>query len=169
MFQATHEITVTSPNTTTGYTVMLCENEGGWSRGHCAGEYRIGPAYTQAEWEAGAPADWELTETGWKFKGRTAPTNHSTVFVSRITQDSYIVRLNHLWSEAATLRAAGIKKNSPSEAMAAASVMSFITIGRCKAERLANGPDGLPSDYYPLLVAESETKLRELKERLSTK
>lgn len=169
MFQATHEITVTSPSTTTVYTVMLCENEAGWSRGHCAGEYRIGPAYTQAEWEAGAPADWELTEFGWKFKGRTSPTNNSTVFISRITQNSYLLRLNLLWSEAATLRTAGIKKNSPAQTMAAASVMNFITIGRCKAERLANGPDGLPSDYYPSLVAQSETKLRELKERFSPK
>lgn len=168
MFQATHEITVTSPDTTTIYTVMLCENEGGWSRGHCAGEYRIGPAYTQAEWEAGAPADWELTETGWKFKGRTSPTDDSTFFISRLNQDSYIVRLNHLWSEAAALRAAGVRKNSASEAMAAASVMNFITIGRGKAERLANGPDGLPSDYYSTLVAQAESRLRDAREKLAT-
>lgn len=80
-----------------------------------------------------------------------------------------IIRLNELWSETATLRTAGIKKNSPSQTMAAASVMNFITIGRSKAERLANGPDGLPSDYYPSLVAQSETKVRELKESLTAK
>lgn len=79
MFQATHEITVTNTQTIslggvieqTFYHVMLVEEEGGY-----------GPAFTKDEWEAGAAADWELTENGWLFNGRTSPINHSKVTIT---------------------------------------------------------------------------------------
>ena len=40
-----------------------------------------GPAYTQAEWEAGAPADWEVADGVWTWRGRATPDGFVRVSV----------------------------------------------------------------------------------------
>lgn len=39
-----------------------------------ADELGNGPAYTQEEWNAQVAADWECTDDGWLFQGRSHPT-----------------------------------------------------------------------------------------------
>jgi hypothetical protein len=73
-------------------------------------------------------------------------------------------RLDEIWSEAATIRRLGLAKYNVAKAMAATSVMNFITLGQSRGERLANSPEGVPVDYHSQLLTEAEAKLQSLKE-----
>ena len=62
-FKPTHQIVHSLSGSITTEPVMLVEEDEGGA----------GPAYTQAEWEASARADWERQEDGsWMFQGKPA-------------------------------------------------------------------------------------------------
>lgn len=73
-----------------------------------------------------------------------------------------IVALNEIWSEASRIRLLSLAKYKVVKAMAATSLMNFISLGQRKGENLANSPEGLPGSYYSDLVANAKSKLNDL-------